>query len=301
MMGIFTSCSSDDKAFDIINRDIQRGALLRNINRIDNNFISGDLNSTFAVEIEEQDGEWGDLLDYVRVYTKYIDRDVSNGNDSSPEIMLKDIEASSFTAGPYGLPRDTLEISYDEVVNKHNLDIGNIRPGDQFEVRLDLVLKDGRSFSNNSASAHMLTDICNYKSPFRYVINVLEPIPDTDFTGTYFYEIVSGNNPEEINKEGFITIFNTGKPNVRFMEISLEGIEFTIAGKSIYPKIYQMHKGFCNDALSIVLTGPSETSFGQFDPLDDSVFDMTIVFGYEGWDAQLGNNVREFTYRFTKQ
>lgn len=147
----------------------------------------------------------------------------------------------------------------------------------------------------------MLTDICFYKSPFRYVINVLEPIPDTDFTGTYFYEIIDGDNLEGITYDGFITISSTGKSNVRSMPISLEGIEFTIAGKSIYPKIYQMHSGFCNDAAKIILTGPSETSFGQFAPLDDSVFDMTIVFGYEGWDAELGNNVREFTYRFTKQ
>ncbi|MFT6601496.1 MAG: hypothetical protein ACJAZZ_000627 [Dokdonia donghaensis] len=301
LVGILTTCSDDEKAIEVVTEEIERGAVLRNITRIQNNFEAGDLTSAFAVEIEEQDEEDGALLDFVRVYTKYIDRDVSNGNDTSPEIILKDIEASSFTTGPVGLPRHTLNVSYEETVTSHNLDLNAIQPGDQFEVRLEVFLTDGRSYSNDSGSASILTDFCFFKSPYRYVINVIEPIPDADFTGTYFYEIISDQDDTGVNAEGFITINSTSMSNVRYMPLFTEGIEFTIAGESVYPKIYGSYNGFCRDSTFHILTGPSDTSFGQVNLIDDTVFDMTIVIGYEGWDGQLGNNVREFTYRFTKQ
>ncbi|EAQ38406.1 hypothetical protein MED134_03804 [Dokdonia sp. MED134] len=301
LVGILTACSDDEKAIEVVTEEIERGAVLRNINRIENNFEAGDLTSAFAVEVEEQDEEDGALLDFVRVYTKYIDRDVSNGNDTSPEIILKDIEASSFTTGPVGLPRHTLNVSYEETVTAHNLDLNAIQPGDQFEVRLEVFLTDGRSYSNDSGSASILTDFCFFKSPYRYVINVIEPIPDADFTGTYFYEIISDQDDTGVNSEGFITINSTSMSNVRYMPLFTEGVEFTIAGTSIYPKIYGSYNGFCRDSTFHILTGPGDTSFGQVNLIDDTVFDMTIVIGYEGWDGQLGNNVREFTYRFTKQ
>ncbi|MFC4690889.1 hypothetical protein ACFO5T_10660 [Dokdonia genika] len=301
LVGILTTCSDDEKAIEVVTEEIERGAVLRNITRIQNNFEAGDLTSAFAVEIEEQDEEDGALLDFVRVYTKYIDRDVSNGNDTSPEIILKDIEASSFTTGPVGLPRHTLNVSYEETVTSHNLDLNAIQPGDQFEVRLEVFLTDGRSYSNDSGSASILTDFCFFKSPYRYVINVIEPIPDADFTGTYFYEIISDQDDTGVNAEGFITINSTSMSNVRYMPLYTDALEFTIAGTSIYPKIYGSYNGFCRDSTFHILTGPSDTSFGQVNLIDDTVFDMTIVIGYEGWDGQLGNNVREFTYRFTKQ
>jgi len=301
LVGILTACSDDEKAIEVVTEGIERGAVLRNINRIEKNFVDGDLTSTFAVEVEEQDEEDGALLDFVRVYTKFIDRDLSNGNDSTAEVILSDIEASSFTAGPFGLPRDIIEVSYEEMINAHSLDLDNIEPGDQFEVRLEVFLTDGRSYSNDSGSASILTDFCFFKSPYRYVINVIEPIPDADFTGTYFYEIISDQDDTGVNSEGFITINSTAMSNVRYMPLFTEGIEFTIAGESVYPKIYGSYNGFCRDSTFHILTGPSDTSFGQVNLIDDTVFDMTIVIGYEGWDGQLGNNEREFTYRFTKQ
>ncbi|WP_405201743.1 hypothetical protein [Dokdonia sp. LLG6352-1] len=301
LVGILTACSDDEKAIEVVTEGIERGAVLRNINRIEKNFVDGDLTSTFAVEIEEQDEEDGALLDFVRVYTKFIDRDLSNGNDSTAEVILSDIEALSFTAGLFGLPRDIIEVSYEEMINAHSLDLDNIEPGDQFEVRLEVFLTDGRSYSNDSGSASILTDFCFFKSPYRYVINVIEPIADADFTGTYFYEIIGGDDADGVPKQGFITISSTTMPNVRTMPLYTDALEFTIAGTSIYPKIYGSYNGFCRDSTLHLLTGPSETSFGQLNLIDDTVFDMTIVIGYEGWDGQLGNNVREFTYRFTKQ
>ena len=187
------------------------------------------------------------------------------------------------------------------MINAHSLDLDNIEPGDQFEVRLEVFLTDGRSYSNDSGSASILTDFCFFKSPYRYVINVIEPIPDADFTGTYFYEIIGGDDADGVPKQGFITISSTTMPNVRTMPLYTDALEFTIAGTSIYPKIYGSYNGFCRDSTFHILTGPSDTSFGQVNLIDDTVFDMTIVIGYEGWDGQLGNNVKEFTYRFTKQ
>ncbi|MDE0599135.1 MAG: hypothetical protein OSB51_08170, partial [Dokdonia donghaensis] len=67
LVGILTTCSDDEKAIEVVTEEIERGAVLRNITRIQNNFEAGDLTSAFAVEIEEQDEEDGALLDFVRV------------------------------------------------------------------------------------------------------------------------------------------------------------------------------------------------------------------------------------------
>lgn len=295
-------CSNDDKTIDIVTNNIERGAVLRNVERIQSNFIVGDFGSRFGVEIEEQDEEEGELLDFVRVYSKYIDRTPENGNNSTLETVVKDILASDFEPGPFNLPRTIIEVRYDEVVNSQGLDFTSIRASDQFEIRLEVFLTDGRSFSNDSGSASILTDYCFFKSPYRYVINMIEPIPDTEYTGTYFYEILNDNvNEIPLNASGVINVSSTYMTNVRKTGFVLDGLEFTIAGDKIYPKIYQSFNGFCRESGPHVLTGPSENSFGQLDSQDDTVFDLDFVIGYEGWDGQGGSNVQEVRIRFTKQ
>ena len=63
---LFISCSEDDKAIDTVFQEIERGAILRNIDRVSPNFDRTDLQSAFIVVLEEQDLEEGGIFDFVR-------------------------------------------------------------------------------------------------------------------------------------------------------------------------------------------------------------------------------------------
>lgn len=296
------SCSEDDKAIDMVVEEIERGAILRNIDRISPNFERTDLQSTFTVVLEEQDLEEGGIFDFVRLYLQYLDRTPTNGNDSSSEIVLRDVPSFDFQTGINGLPVGTIEVTYEEAIQALALNSATIQAGDQFELRAEIHLTDGRTFSTENGSASILTDACFFKSPYRYVINVIDTIEDDLFTGVYDYQIIGGESSLFLDTEGVITIFAGPTPNVRITGLIGEGLEFTIAGMNVYPKIYQSINLFCRDSAFHSLSGPDDENFGIVDLTDDTVFELDLVFGYEGWggsgDLTTPETVR---FRFSKQ
>lgn len=300
LMILSLSCSSDDKAIDIVTEQLERGAVLRTVERISSNVISNELSSSFSVLIEEQDLENGGLLDRVILHCKFVDRTPENGDISTTETVLTEIPKSDFENGPFDLPRTVISVTYEELVQGTGVNFESIQSGDQFEIRAELILTDGRSFSNDSGSASILTDECFFKSPFRYVINVIRPIDNISFTGTYFYEFLSDNNFPGMSSTGLVTVSPGQESNVRTVGL-FGGLEFTIAGTNLHPKIYQSVNNFCRDSYFHILSGPNDTASGQLDQEDDTVFDLDYVIGYEGWDAADGTNVQEVLMRFTKQ
>ncbi|MFT5892777.1 MAG: hypothetical protein ACI9Y7_002890 [Dokdonia sp.] len=298
------SCSEDDKAIDTVFQGIERGAILRNIDRVSPNFERTDVQSRFTVVLEEQDLEEGGIFDFVRLHLQFKDRSPDNGDDSASEIILKDVPSSDFQVGSNGLPVGTIEVIYQEAIDALTLDIGAIQAGDQFELRTEIHLTDGRTFSTENGSASILTDACFFKSPYRYVINVIDTIDLDLFTGIYNYEIVVGalSSSFSVNNQGVVSITSGSTPNVRRTGIIGEGLEFTIAGEKVYPKIYQSINLFCRDSAFHSLTGPDDQSFGQVDLTDDTVFELDVVFSYEGWggtgDLSTPETIR---FRFSKQ
>lgn len=298
------SCSDDEKAIDIVLEDVERGVILRNIDRISPNFEHENFQSVFAVEIEEQDIEEGGIFDFIRLYVAYADRRPENGSSSVSEIVLRDVPSSDFQTGPDGLPRGIVIVSYQEVIDALGVNAATILPGDQFDLRMEVNLTDGRTFSTENGSASILTDFCFFKSPYRYVINVIEPIADDLFTGSYNYEIISSDsNPNfGIAEQGAVFIRLGDTPNVRLTGIVAEGLEFTVAGTKVHPKIYQSFNLFCRDSELHILSGPDEQNFGQVNDIDDTAFDLDLVVGYEGWGGT-GNfdTPIRYTFRFSKQ
>ena len=303
------SCSTDDKAIDIVFEGIERGAVLRNINKVSKDFIHNDFESAFEIEIEEQDLEEGDLLNFVRVYIEFRDHTSGGSDTSTQEIALKDIQADAFNIGPDALPRTTVLVTYQEAIDALSINSALIEPGDQFGLRMEIHLTDGRTFSTINGSASILTDACFFRSPYRYEINVIEVIPDDLFTGTYFYEVVNGANNFSffIANQGVVSIVASNLPNTRTTGIIDEGLEFTIAGENVYPKIYQSVNLFCRESAPHILSGPNDSSFGVVDLEDDTVFFLDIDIGFEGWDGTLDNNGNMpgipvlYRFKFTKQ
>ncbi len=297
----FFSCSEDDKAIDVVVNEIERGAILRNIERISKDFIHEDFESTFSLTIEEQDLEEGDLLDFVRMYLAYEDRNDANGINTTSETVLGDIPKSDFFTGEFGLPRTTITLSYQDAVDSVGLDAPSILPGDQFKLRLEIHLTDGRTFSTDTGSASILTDYCFFKSPYRYEIAVIEPMDDQLFTGVYSYNLLSDNAVGIDPIDGVTSVSAGGFINTRLVPFGFsERVEITFSGSKIYPKIYQSVNGFCRESQFHILSGPAQDTFGQFEVTDDTVFFVDIALGFEGWDGGSGGE-RILSYKFTKQ
>lgn len=298
------SCSEDDKAIEAVLEEVERGAILRNIDRVSPNFERTDVQSAFTVVLEEQDLEEGGIFDFVRLYLQYIDRSPENGDASVSEIILRDIPSSEFQVGGNGLPVGTIDVVFQEAIDALSLDAGTIQTGDQFELRAEIHLTDGRTFSTENGSASILTDRCFFKSPYRYVINVIDTIDDNLFTGVYNFEIVGEPLSPLLGfmNEGVATIVAGPTPNVRRTGIIEEGFEFTLAGDKVYPKIYQaFNDNQCRSSSTLALTGPDEQRFGQIDLSDDSVFELDFILGYEGWGAGIFITPIKVKYRFSKQ
>ncbi|MEP0263469.1 hypothetical protein [Dokdonia sp.] len=303
------SCSNDDKAIDALVEETERGAVLRNINKVSKDFIHNNFESAFDIEIEEQDLEDGALLDFVRLYVAFRDHTSGSNDNSVQEIMLRDIPSSEFVIGPDALPRTTVRVTYQDVVDALSINTLLIEPGDQFSLRMEIHLTDDRTFDTMDTTASILTDACFFKSPLRYEINVIEVISDDLFTGIYSYEVITDTNSSNaaISNQGIVSITVGDLPNVRKTSIIGEGLEFTVAGNNVYPKIYQSVNLFCIESGPHILSGPNDTNFGMIDLNDDSLFFLDLDVGFEGWDGTLEDDNTAvgiptlYTFKFSKQ
>ena len=288
-------CSSDEKPIDVF-LNAPKGALLINTEIGNDNFIMTDLESEFSVEVRANDQEKGNFFDFVRVYISFKSN-TSNGLNNRDEVLLRDIPRSEFYTGEFGRPRTLLNYSFQEALDAFGLTIGDVAPGDQFYIRPDMHLKDGRIIGYANRSPSIIADFCQY-SPFYYQINVINPIQDFLYTGTYNYEVITSSSMEAVPPSGVTTIINGDHANQRRSNF----LDFTVAGDFILPDIYQERGGVCRFGGGIVFWGPQETNFGLLDPLDDSVFEADFVIGYDGWTGgDLSGDPITVTYRFSKQ
>lgn len=157
---ILSSCSEADKPIDGIFEGVERGAVLRTVEIIDDEVLfdvaSGTLvGGNFTVILEAQDVENGALLSEVEVYFGFRDNTEEAGADNDrDEILVETIPASSFSPGPFDLPRYQYTTTADNIQAALNLPGSEIFGGDQFTIRFEMILIDGRrySFANNTGT-----------------------------------------------------------------------------------------------------------------------------------------------------
>lgn len=295
---LFVTCSSDEKPIDFILNNVTRGSVLRNIERISPNFVYNEPTSKFELLVEQQ----GMVFDFVRLHLTFVDRDVSGVATRSQELVLKDIDSDEFFTGPVDLPRRLISFSLEEALDIFNLDVATVLPGDQFELRAEVFLEDGRSFSTESTSPNILDDGGFFRSPFIYIINVIDTVEDSKFTGTYTYNVLSENLPQSVFSTGVAVINNGLQTNRRRISLSGFNGNFTIAGGFLYPDIYGSMQPSCPDLGCTIYSGPDEQDFGNFDREDDTVFIYDVLIGYENWTGDLGESPPYlFRIRLTKQ
>lgn len=306
------SCTEDEpKTIEIVEEGREIGAYIRTTAITNSEFNVGEASSSFSIGLEVQDEEDGNQFDEIEVFIKFQDNTPDNGSMTTSETLYRVLESSEFVDGSFGLPRIDLNITFQEAIAATGVTLSNVLCKDQFLVRLNIKLPDGRSFSVGDASSKILAADDFWSSPFCYTINVVEPIDSGLFTGIYeMTSVVDGPLGPTFGDTQLVTIFEGNSPNARAMKLrhrlSIEQelkrtFRFTVACDEIVmtKNLLSSKIGFCGVDPAILL-GP-DTVNGPADPNDDSVFELWFVEGYLGFDGNCGFGTAPSRLRFSKQ
>ncbi|NER16211.1 hypothetical protein [Spongiivirga citrea] len=183
LVGVISSCDEGDALVDQVVADTTRGAILRTIEIGNTSFNRFDTTSEFSIRIEEQDIENGGLLSELQVYLSFTDNKDDGVDNNKAESLLRTISASEFETGDRGLPVTGISFTLAEALSALGLVDGQFDGGDEFTVRLELVLTDGRTFTRSDASGNV-TGGSFFSSPYRYTAGI-KCIPVAPVTGDY--------------------------------------------------------------------------------------------------------------------
>lgn len=301
-----TACEDGDKVFDQVVEGEQRGAILRTVNLISNELPIGVATAGFAAELEVQDQEDGDLLESLDVYVGFRDNTVPDGGTDLDvaEALFSNIPASEFTIGEFGFPRTTVEIGLDEMLAFTGVTEAELFGGDQFTIRFELKLTDGRTFSNDDNSGTLTGSF--FRSPFLYTPTVVCPVGADQFVGTYVITDVTGG------------VFGTVWGDGTVVELSVGETSTQRQFAAVYLPQFGIGNGPANFAFDLVCGGvnvpgtqgtglacstlitlgpPVDAAVGTYDPADDSSF--TITFREDETDDCGGG--ADVTVQLTKQ
>lgn len=181
---IISSCTERDNVIDDVLDGVTNGAVLRTINIVSSDVPLGDDTANFTIEIEEQDNQDGALLDEVRVFVSFTDNTDDGVDVGGNEVLFNTISASEFTPGPFGLPRTTISILAVDMLSALSLQSSDTNGGDQFAIRLELQLTDGRVFTNSNTGGVVQGGF--FRSPFLYFANITCPFT-TSLAETFDY------------------------------------------------------------------------------------------------------------------
>jgi len=281
---LFASCKTDDKLVDEILATVERGAIVRTISAEGTSWNSVDDTETITLELEAQDEQDGGLLKEVRFYVDLVDNTPDNTVDPA-EVLFTTIPASEWAPGAFGLPRTTFSATLAEVAGALGLSLGDYNCGDQFNIRLELELTDGRVWTNTDL-AGTVSGGSFFASPLNYRVDLIILLPsDTLYTGQYQltqtapgtfgvndyadgeYTVDAIDNVTRVirNVTTFPAFGGFGPVDVEFKFICDEIV--LTAGQSV--------GAGCNAAIQ---SGPAEVN-ENFDPVnpDDSAFDIAFT------------------------
>lgn len=301
------SCSNDDKVAFTNAADREIGAYVRTTETVNADFSIDNPDDVFRVELEVHDEQNGALLEAIEVYLTYK----KTGASPSNEVLVKTLTSDVFVIGEFGKPVSSLTVSFEEALTAFNLTMADISCKDQFEVRINQKLTDGRSFTTGQSSSKIIAADDFWSSPFCYTINVISPIQEDQFTGFYFLEsVVDGPLGATFGAPQLVEVYKGHSTNVREMRLrhrlSIEQeqpriFRFTIVcNEVVFSKNLLSSKiGFCGTDPAILL-GP-DTENAIIDPNDDTVFELWFVEGYLGFDGNCGFGTAPSRIKLSKQ
>ncbi len=199
------SCSDANNAIYDVFDGVEYGAIIRTLNTGNQNFNLFDLSSSWDITIETQDEKFGALLSQVVVYVGYTDNKDDGNDNNRAEVVLNTIPASEFTTRANGLPTTSLMYTLNDMVTALGLASGQYNGGDTFNIRLEVVLTDGRTFSAADGSGSLQGSY--FKSPYVYQAGML-CIPDVPFSGDYVIDM------QDSYGDGWQTTTGDGGPGI---------------------------------------------------------------------------------------
>ncbi len=174
-IGIVSSCESNEKIVDQILEEVGTGAILRTRGQ-NNALVYNDVTKTFAPDseyaltIEEQDVEGGDLLQSVDIYVRYQDNSTTEAGSvdiSTQEVLLQSLSATDFTLGERDLPETSVSYTSTELVTTTGIDEALVVGKDRFEFRLVLTLTNDEVYTNTDVGGPV-SGGSYFSAPFEY-------------------------------------------------------------------------------------------------------------------------------------
>jgi hypothetical protein len=175
---VTVSCQEPDTTINDVLDNYVTGAVLRGWNPTgDYNFFAPST-SIFTVEIEEHDEQNGALMQDVQVYVSL---------NSGTEVLLRTLTSADFAVGPTGLPRHQLTVTLGESIAALGLSSSQYTGGDVINIRLQLNLTDGRSYTAKDAASSLTGSY--FKSPYIYNMTI-KCIPTGAVAGDYTIDMI---------------------------------------------------------------------------------------------------------------
>ena len=304
---IFSGCEGDrvvDQVFD----DITRGAVLRTLEETGTNFNLFDTSSTFSVTAEVESN--GVAIDRVDIFVSFNDNFTDDMVDNSAaEVPFGTIDGSEFTVGPNGFPSTSFSYTFGEGLTALGLDVTQVNGNDQFVVRFELTLADGRVFSDNNLNS-TVSGGSFFRSPFRYAQTMvcLFDAPDF-FTGDYMLEQISGSDPffGEMSWGTGQTVTLVADGTIRRFDLvyfpgrfdSDYGVELNFVCDRIFVTNTINAGGLgCGGANIGSMTGTTFVNFFDQDLMDDDTIDLSISDFNPDGNCDTGPN--EIVVRLTR-
>jgi|AntRauTorckE5430_2_1112549.scaffolds.fasta_scaffold03409_2 hypothetical protein len=306
---LIIGCSDTDKPIDALGEGTTRGTVLKTVeDETSLEFNVGVANLvTIAAEVIDQRGQDFEKVD---VFVSFVDNnfdenDPENADGSKEEVLFGSLNSEDFdTSGEY--PKLNFEFTEVDLNNTLGITGDDYTGGDRFNVRLELVMTDGRIFTSTNAN-NVVTGGPFFRSPFQYDVNVTCFIPDDYLVGEYLMERISDQESpfgDSITQEGeVVTITKNGADR------SFEFVYFP--GAFDFGQIMTLSL-ICNEIFissSAVggTLGCGDGSIGQSTPDIPSTYDIendteliVEILDFEP-DAGCGTGSYPVTLRFTKQ
>lgn len=295
------------------------GAFLRIVSVESSGFDVADLaTAEYAIIGEVSDVENGELVESIAFYASYI----ATGETSPPTVPETNDPISTFSASELevhedsGLPRGRFAVSLQDIMAALNLEIDDLNLGDTFNVRWEVILEDGRSFTAADASPAVGGGF--YNSPYNANAGVVQGVPQDLFVGEY--TITQNNNSATFNpiwSDFSVTTTLQVDPanglNGRVMALSYLGgfpqdFELTFFRRqdfqtftatdnwvSVPPPAFELGVG-CS-AIGLRFSSVPDETITSFDVNDDSQFTFAII---DNPDGDCGGGAAQVTFTATK-
>lgn len=290
------------------------GAFLR-VDSVDSpGFDVADLSTAeYAFYGSLSSNESGEDVDRVDIYASYRPTDPNASNIDEPSSPIVTVDAASLSiAEDTGLPHGRFAISLQEILSALSIQQSDLELGDVFNVRWELVMDDGTTYSVEDAAPAIGGGF--YNSPYNANASVVQSVPENLFVGEYqitqnnasgtFNPIFSGvtftvtlrvDPSNSLNGRLFDAMYLGGFartiPLTMFRRQDFQTFTFADNWTSVPLSGFDFGLLCGGDVETLKLANVNDATQSNFDVNDDSQFTFTVIDNPDGACGGAGTQV----------